>query len=223
MRIGIAVMAHESRLAAAIELATRLDAQLVVDDGRGENATGDRAWLAAWAQYEDTDWCIVLQDDAIVRDDFLEQAQLALATAGDGVVSFYVGTGRPVQRQVEYSIALADHVGAAWLSSTDLHWGVGVALPAHLVVDMLEKVAGSTMLYDSRLGFWAAKWKHPIRYTWPSLVDHADGERIVKGQVGEVVPPRHAHRVGSRSVWPAYPIVGIAGPHARPESAPLSE
>ena len=192
-------MAHIDRATDAQHLANLLDASVSLDDGTlGENANGDRAW----SMFNPADaWHIVLQDDAVPIDNFRTHAAAALAVAPPTAVSFYVGTGRPLQGLVGKAIAAADASRHAWLSFHGMLWGVGVAMPTADIPAFLEYAAGSRLPYDERIGeFWRLRGVH-VRYTWPSLVDHADGPTLLHHPWGAPTAPRRAHRVGVPVSW----------------------
>lgn len=215
MRLGVAVMAHPSRERMALALARPLHAAICWDDGSGERATGATAWEVA--ALGNPDWSIVLQDDAVPIGGFLEHAAEALEARSPALVSFYVGTGRGRPTGVVKAIEQADAEGAAWLECDALLWGVALALPTYLVPEMLSVTDQLGLRYDTRIGAWAHKRGIPIRYTWPSLVDHADVPSIA--QAGRprnpkipgsgAPPPRRAHRVGAPGSWDT-PAVQIA-------------
>ncbi|MBN0040229.1 hypothetical protein JN535_08640 [Cellulosimicrobium cellulans] len=208
VNVSYAVMAHTARLGHALDLAESLDAALFVDDGRlGENANGDRAWAAA---DPDADWHVVLQDDAVLVAGFVDQVRRALAASPRTVVSFYVGTGMPFSTvgPVRYAISEATAVDAAWFATDALHWGVAVAMPTSWVHDYLATMTSDPTPYDQRIGKYAAAYRRsPVRYTWPSLVDHADGPTLVDHADGlPRVVPRRAYQVGTRSDWDTPPV-----------------
>lgn len=209
-RVSIAVCGHYRRAKQARELADRVGGRLALDDGtHGELANHDRAWALAveadeqvwqhalaaqWAldTYRDR-WCVVLEDDAIVPDDFAEQAARVL-TGAHGLVSFYLGAERPVewQSRITRAVGVAEAMGASWIASRWLLWGVAVALPVTEATLMLQQVRERKYRpYDERLGAWARRSRIPVRYTWPSLVDHADGPTLIHHADGQ---PRDAPR-----------------------------
>lgn len=201
-------MAHPSRGQMAGRLAEEVDAdRIIVDWGQeGELSTGIKTWdtLADL----DTDWSIVLQDDALPVLDFRKHAALALSRAPQTAVSFYVGTCRPRQRQVREAIDEADRLDAPWLQADRMLWGPGIAMPTSAIPALVEYWAnGRDPAYDQRIGFFWQRQGIPINYTWPSLVDHADGGSLV--QKRDVPCPRVAHRIGTRESWEG-PVVRIA-------------
>jgi hypothetical protein len=199
MRLSLMVMAHTSRQAEASELAQRLGARISMDDGsRGETANGDRAWAA---HDPGSDWALTLQDDALPIDGFLGHALAALAHAPPTAVSFYVGTGRPMQPRVARAATKADKSGAAWLSCYQLLWGVAVAMPTHHIDHFLAWAKDRTEPYDTRVGAYWHEQGVPIRYTWPSLVDHADGPTLLAHPWGPPKAARKAWRLGAADTW----------------------
>lgn len=202
-QVSYAVMAHPARDRASLALSWLLGAVLVTDEGDGENATGDLAWQAARNRpgFELADWCLVMQDDARPVAAIHEQAPAALAAAPTPVVSFYLGTSYPEHTIAPARVAMlkADEDHAAWITAPRLFWGVAVAIRTELVPDMLRTVRRSRRPYDERISRWAEQAGHRISYTWPSLVDHADGESLVRSRPRR--KPRVAYRTGSADHW----------------------
>jgi hypothetical protein len=188
-------MAHPDRLAMANQLVEDLDLggeHVAWDLGDGE---WDTAWRA-WAAHDcDAEWLVVLQDDAVPCPSLVAGLELALNhVPAECAVSLYVGTLRPEPHLVRRAVAAADDVEAAWIVMSDLHWGVGVALPAAAVGPAMAWCDSWTGEYDRRLSTWlrdVAGW--PVWYTWPSLVDHADGPSLIPSHRGGR-GPRRAHR-----------------------------
>jgi hypothetical protein len=199
-------MAHVDRLDQAQRLARATGASLAVDDGRrGENANGD--W--AWREHDrDSDWALTLQDDAQPVDDLLNHVAAALEHAPRTAVSLYVGTGRPKQPAVEAAVHTATATGAAWLEHPTLLWGVAVAMPTDHITPFLTWARTNHLPYDKRIGAYWQRARIPVRYTWPSLVDHADGPTLVKHPWGPPRAPRRAWRVGIPDRWDT-PVVRI--------------
>lgn len=199
MKVSYVVMAHTARLAQAQELCELVKGSLVVDDGsKGENRNGDDSWAAG---DPNADWIVVLQDDAVLVEGFLDAVPDALAHAPETAVSFYVGTGRPKQRQVEKAVIQAQATRSAWLEHKTLLWGVGVAMPAHRVGEFLEWAPLCDFAYDTRIGAFWLRQLIPVRYTFPSLVDHEDGETLLQHPWGRPTAPRRAWQVGVPASW----------------------
>lgn len=201
--IAYGVCAHEARLDRAIELLKSLpvDRRVIsVDNGtKGELRNHDDAWLAAYelAVEEELEWCVVLEDDAEPIWRMTEYLPQTLANVPEpGIVSLYTGTGRPPQFQAAVQAACdkAQHSGAAWLQSRRLLWGVAVAMPTAWVPTMLDYVGLDMSPYDFRLGHYAAGYSLPVYYTYPSMVDHADGPTLIQHQDGQP-------RTEARKAW----------------------
>jgi hypothetical protein len=166
-----------------------------MDDGTlGETRNGDKAWR----MYDrHADWHVVLQDDAILCDQFTIHLRRALEFAPETVVSLYVGTGRPQQKRVEKAVRQADVVRSAWLMAPALFWGVAVAMPTRLVSPfLLWGQMSANEAYDRRIGSFITRRNQQVWYTWPSLVDHADGPTLLQHQWGAPTMDRRAWRVG---------------------------
>ena len=180
MRIKYAVVGHHSRRESATKLARSLNAALAMDEGgTGSLRNHDLAWMMAYNP--DADWIVVLEDDAILLNDFERHVQEALQhVPRDGAVSFYTGTGQPFRYPVSAAVKKALRRGASWLRANSLYWGPAVALPVHHVQPMLRFVKDIDRPYDQRLGLYLLANRYPCFYTMPSLVDHQDGESLIQ-------------------------------------------
>lgn len=200
MRVSYAVCGHEGRRTAARALADDLDAWLALDDGsHGEIGNHDRAWH--YGSLFDSDWTVVLEDDALPLPGFDRHVREALGTlpAEPCGVSLYVGTARPPQWQgrIERAITEADATGAGWIKGTGPLWGVAVALPTALVPEMLAGARSIRAPYDERLAIWLRLRGLPCFYPSYSLVDHADWPTLIRHADGQPrVEPRRAWRIG---------------------------
>lgn len=197
--IDVVVMAHPKRDAAACALYDQFMVRgyrlpwLVWDEINDEWDTGSRAWQRAASVA--TDWAVVVQDDALPVTDARLHMQTALRSAPRTAVSFYVGTGRPRAHRVTHAVNRARQQSASWLQCDSLLWGVAIALPAEHITPMLQWAATSSLPYDQRISaYYRRHLRTPVRHTWPSLVDHADGEGLVHHNRPTV--PRRAHQTG---------------------------
>lgn len=203
--ISWAVMGHPSRVREANALAWALGAWLSVDDdGVGENTNGDRCWAA---HDPAAAWHVVLQDDALPVYDIARQAPAALTAAPAPVVSFYLGTSYPPATVLpaRRAMAAANDAGSAWITAPRLYWGVAVAIRTDLIPGMLAAVRRITRPYDERISRWAETAGHQVAYTWPSLVDHADGPSTIPRLIQRMAP-RRAYRVGRPTSWTTDPV-----------------
>lgn len=172
-----------------------MNARIHLDDGsRGEWANHKRALEAA--ALSDESHALILQDDALPVDGFLPMAEAAAAEHPDSPISFYLGTSRPPhwQRFIRFAVFEADEHGATWFTCSELLHGVAVAIPTRYLCPLLDWCEHTTLPYDERLGAWFRLNGHEIRYTWPSLVDHADEGTLVDHDDGQ-------HRNDPRKAW----------------------
>lgn len=178
VRLSVAVMAHPARTQHAWWLARELAAPVIWDRGAGEWDTAARAWAAF---DPDATHHVVVQDDAIPVPGFLEHATAAITARPISPISFYLGRSRPpgMQRRIMQATLAADQQKLAWLRLRDMLHGVAIALPTADVLPMLDWAASSRRPYDERLGAWYRRLGTVVQYTWPSLVDHADGPTLV--------------------------------------------
>jgi GR25 family glycosyltransferase involved in LPS biosynthesis len=201
--ISWAVVGHEARLIEATELAKTLDAPASIDDGTlGAGANHIRAWELTKAR--EAEWAAVCEDDAQPVQRFTEQAEQALAVAPEPVVSFYLGRTRPVRWQDRISRALVhiDDRDPHWLTTTHVLHAVAIALHTDLRDDWLDWAHGNDLPPDERMTAWCIARGHKVAYSWPSLVDHADGPTLVRhGNTGSTTAPRKAWRTGTRNTW----------------------
>lgn len=200
MRLSASIMAHPARVDLVTELMTALGQHLPTawDDEGPPSGNADRGWRTARQAWQladpDADYHLVLQDDAWPCADLLAGLERALDLTAwhDVVVSPYLGKGGITPPRFNRMAADADRAGASWVVSAKLLWGVAICLPTRLIPDMIERadrMAGVTD--DMRVAGWAQRRHIPIRYTWPSLVDHRSVESITKHRARERVAQRH--------------------------------
>jgi hypothetical protein len=208
--LAVVVVAHPARRPAAEELAADLAAHLVVDEhGQGEWPTHARA--LTWAAEQPATHALVVQDDAVPVPNLLEHTAAAVDAYPDGPIGLYVGRSCPRPTQVERAVRQADEVGASWLEANTLLWGVATVVPVQDLLPLLAWCRRVRLPYDERLGAWYRNQQRPVRYTWPSLVDHADWPSLTPGQARR--ERRFAWRVGEPAGWDG-PVVQIGPRHA---------
>jgi len=118
---------------------------------------------------------LVIQDDAVLADDFVAGATNALRARPADPVCFY-----SARKEVPAAVAK----GRPWVSFGGSSWlnAQAVALPADLAVAFVawaaqheaEQGARWGKSYDTRLAAFLVAHKRPMWVTAPSLVDHAD-------------------------------------------------
>lgn len=183
MSVTVNIMAHPKRERQAKALALELDAGIVWDRGQGLWDTAVRAWTE-----QDGEWRTVIQDDAVPAAHF--RANLGRILEGStNPVSWYYGTGTPNHSRDTRTQAVlkAKQDRASWIEHLGPWWAVGVSFhESHMgVLDINARINGRMKNDDARYTAYFAKLGVLCRYTWPSLIDHADGPSIAgPGQRG---------------------------------------
>jgi len=182
---------------------------LSIDDGT-LGCEGNHMAVLGHLSGLDTDWLIVLEDDALPCDGFREQADAALTVAPAPIVSFYLGTNRPEYYQplgAPHAVPLQPRIRAAlthdtpWIVARSLFHAVAVAMPTTLARDMVDDLDLSRPI-DKAISLWAETHRHTVAYTNPSLVDHRDTPTLVRHHDGAPrTQPRRAHAFGTRKTW----------------------
>lgn len=178
MNVSIRIMAHADRAEQAILLYKQLenmpfyDCRIEWDNSNNEWHTGKAAWMCQ----KGSDFALVIQDDAIISDEFFTNVSRAIkAVPHETCISFYLGTTRPYNNAITKAFDKASDTGASWLSGLSLHHGVCVALPTNTIEGVIKYAESKHNLqYDHRIGSYFQKHKLPVYYTMPSLCDHDD-------------------------------------------------
>ncbi|WP_423775536.1 hypothetical protein [Cedecea davisae] len=187
------VVGHQLRRATATSLATSLGAHLLIDEGdHGANWNHRRALV--WAAEQDCR-VVVLEDDAQPVAGFTELAAEWLVRFPDSLCSFYLGTGRPPQYQMQIAerLILADKKRSEHITLPRLIHGVCYSVPPQHLSRVLERWD------NSKAADYAIGDAHggPVIYPCYSLVDHADGEPVE-------IPHDGMPRTERRKAWRLY-------------------
>lgn len=179
--ISYVVIGDTRRKDRAVDLAHKLNASLALDtDGRwGPTVNHRRGWTLG--NTEKCDWVVVIEDDAILCDNFLDNARDALDNAPTPLVSFYLGTSYPAHLvcKAEQMLEKAENEGDDWLQLDTLNHAVCVALRVPLVDSMLDYVAERRRPIDEAITEWAQSMRVKVSYPVISLVNHLDDETII--------------------------------------------
>lgn len=171
--IPVAVVAHNTREKRAERLADFVNAEfLTLDDGSlGPGRNHVVAW--EWLAEGDSQWSVVLEDDAMPVKGFQEQLAAMLKRAPDPVVSLYLGRGRPRhwQPSIQQVITRPEH----FLRAPELLHHVGVAVRNTHLSSMLAFLGHQNLRrvpIDEAVGRWVRHRRIMVSYCNPSIVDH---------------------------------------------------
>ena len=181
------MMASHKREALVDQILAKLDRDdvpVLWDTNGSRWDTGRRAMLA----YDPS--CthhVVIQDDIIPCRDLLAGLTAALEhVPADAPVCGYVGRVRPYAAMVSAADRKARAIGASWLTMRGINWGPLIAVPTAVIPEMVEHcdTLKNVPNYDRRLSrFFELNQDVRTWYTWPSIVDHADGPSLVQGRI----------------------------------------
>ncbi|MDK2353516.1 hypothetical protein [Enterobacter hormaechei] len=188
--IRFVVVGHHTRLGHAQRLAALLDAHLLIDDGNhGANWNHRRA--LEWAA-EQPCRVVVVEDDAMPVDLFFTSVTSWLNRFPESLVSFYLGTGRPPQYQMQVAerLIVADKTRSDFITLPRLIHGVCYSVPPQHIERVLSRWDSSKPA-DYAVG---DAYGGAVVYPCYSLVDHADGEPVERH-------PDSAPRTERRRAW----------------------
>lgn len=207
MNINIAIVAHKKRRDAAHKLAEVVQADHIsMDDGtRGVNANHRAAWV--WHLTHPADWAVTIEDDAVPCKDFRYQLAQALTAAPAHLVNLYLGKVCPEHWQSKLDNATRraeQHKACFIVGNHNLH-AVGLACDRSNVRFLLQGMTTyGVYAVDDAISNWTVNNNIDIAYTWPSLVNHADGPSLATPLHGQTRPAgsgRVAWKHGSRRKW----------------------
>ncbi|HAS1131153.1 TPA: hypothetical protein I3806_000526 [Enterobacter cloacae] len=188
--IKFVVVGHHSRLGHAQRLSAMLNAHLLIDDGEhGANWNHRRALV--WSAGQSCR-VVVMEDDAIPVELFFTPVKNWLKRFPDSLISFYLGTGRPPQYQMQIAerLIVADKTRADFITLPRLIHGVCYSVPPQHIERVLSRWESSKPA-DYAVG---DAYGGAVVYPCYSLVDHADGEPVERH-------PDSAPRTERRRAW----------------------
>lgn len=207
MDIAVGVVAHTARLAQAEQLADTINADYIsVDDGTlGATRNHRKVWTELATH--NTQWTVVIEDDAQPVNDFRHQLNMVLAASPSPVVGLYLGhpehwqSHRTLRRDLDAALTKAHNTDASFLLTHRVLHGVGTAIHTRLISDMLDHTAASHRPFDASTARWASARRMKIAFPLPSLLDHADGPTLIKHPDSNPRKRRKAWRAGTRDTW----------------------
>ena len=188
--IKFCVVGHHARRQQAEALAMSIGAHLLIDEGdHGANWNHRRA--LEWAS-EQTCRVVVVEDDAMPVDLFFTSVTSWLNRFPESLVSFYLGTGRPPQYQMQVAerLIVADKTRSDFITLPRLIHGVCYSVPPQHIERVLSRWDSSKPA-DYAVG---DAYGGAVVYPCYSLVDHADGEPVERH-------PDSAPRTERRRAW----------------------
>ncbi len=188
--IKFCVVGHHARRQQAEALAMSIGAHLLIDEGdHGANWNHRRA--LEWAS-EQTCRVVVVEDDAMPVGLFFTSVTSWLNRFPESLVSFYLGTGRPPQYQMQIAerLIVADKTQADYITLPRLIHGVCYSVPPQHIERVLSRWDSSKPA-DYAVG---DAYGGAVVYPCYSLVDHADGEPVERH-------PDSAPRTERRRAW----------------------
>ena len=197
-------MAHPKRGKEAGLLYSKLkrmpftDCTLVFDKVNDEWTNGKNA-LKSYRP--NSDFHVVIQDDAILTPNFYENIESAAkALPVKTLFSLYTGTARPIPQRVKKAVDASRD--GEWLMAGQLFWGVGIVIPTDQIEPMIEFVEDIDLQYDNKIGEFYQRNNLPVYYCIPSLVDHNDKLDSLLDGHGKAIndEPRVAHRLATGPV-----------------------
>jgi len=200
---GLGVVAHIDREQMAEDLKAEIDADFMsVDLGHLGAGTNHRI---VWSVLSDLDseWSVVLEEDAVPVVDFRSQLDEVLTAAPTDIVSLYLGRLRPPQYQDKIGDALAKAQAndAHFIVSNHCLHAVALAVRTNLVPYMLAGMK-PYLPVDQAIGRWCRQRGHHIAYSVPSICDHRDLPSLIDHPDGrQRVPGRVAWQWGQRTAW----------------------
>ncbi len=185
--MSVAIMAHPKRRKQVDHVLAQLgvDVPIVWDRKNDRWDTGRRSMLAydpACSHH------LVIQDDCLVCKDLIPGVIKAVEhMPEDSPLCLYMGKRRPREHFVVRAAAQADEGGASFITMRNLNWGPGIVVPTNIIPEMIAYCDPlvDVLNYDKRLSrYWQFAVGKRVWYTYPSLLDHADGPSLVPGRLG---------------------------------------
>ena len=168
--VSYTIMAHEKRRTWAEKLAEQLSCDITWDQKNDRHDTGMRAIK----NYGNATHHCVIQDDALLADDFKFHVEQLVQYVDDGCpVGLYYGAKGAQNSAHVQAHNEAMSFDARFLIRKGPIWGPGIIYPVSSI-PKLEKFYNSSVVqnYDRRVMRFYESIGKPCWYTIPSLVEH---------------------------------------------------
>lgn len=154
------------------------DVPVLYDEGQGIWANRVQATMA----YDpNATHHLVLQDDAILCHDFVNEVQQLIDKKPNHAFSLYFGD-RVRTRQTALDNLDAGGWEQCWFS-----WGLAIVLPVPIIESAIaygERQTDISAHDDTRLARFMKSRQHPVWYPLPSLVDHRVSKSLMENSEG---------------------------------------
>jgi GR25 family glycosyltransferase involved in LPS biosynthesis len=180
MRIGI--VGHTSRQDQIDGMATYLKPDVLsVDDGSlGCDCNHRFVWMQLESIAAEHEWCLVLEDDAVLVPNFLEELKYCVDHSPEPIVSLYLGQLFPPQWQprIRSAISQARALGRNWICTATVIHAVAVMIKGKELIAEMLKESDPKLPIDQSMTYWIHFANRYVAYSIPSLVNHRDGPSI---------------------------------------------
>lgn len=153
------------------------DTKIVFDRKNNIWDTCRRAWLA---HDMDSEYAVVIQDDAIICKQFRKRAEAVLND--DAVYCLYAG------RHLRLRIESALRKNETFVRSARILNEVAICIRTEHIPEMVKFCDEMHSQTDQNITKWATKKRLPILYPIPSLVDHREGESLYRKIYNKPLP-----------------------------------
>lgn len=191
-QVKFVVVGHHSREPQARALAYQIGPSThVMIDPDSHGAAWNHQRALEWAAEQDCR-VVIIEDDAMPVSCFVALITGWLERFPDTLLSFYLGTGRPPQYQMQIAerLIVADKTRADFITLPRLIHGVCYSVPPQHIERVLSRW-NSSKPADYAVG---DAWGGSVVYPCYSLVEHADGEPVERH-------PDRIQRTERRRAW----------------------
>lgn len=188
------IVGHHSRIDWIEQLQDAIPGAAAIIDNADEGAHAGHRKALEVAQAAG-ERCIIIEDDAIPVVGFMQLAEQWCDKFPDNLISFYLGTGRPVSWQARVDDALERTAGPFIILPRLIH-GVCYSIPTAHVERVLKRMQDSDDGADFAIG---RAWGRSVIYPVESLVEHRDGLSVERHPDRE---PRTERRVARNLAGP---------------------
>ena len=166
-RIDIRIMGVPERLSYIKSLKSILGTpsdKIIIDtEHLGVIPTAKRAWLLP----TDKEYTMVLNDDVLLCDGFLEICERIVVAMPNAIISLF-----PIQFQSSTSIRTGCKPTVSPYVAADVLSGVGIIMPTKYARPCIESWVPNAKCDDRSIEQWAKKNRIPIITTLPAILQH---------------------------------------------------